>query len=58
MTTLQIARLIITFAWLYHGLAPKLIHIAPLEQLMSESLGFGDEFTYIFIKVAGITEVI
>ncbi|MCY9829389.1 MULTISPECIES: DoxX-like family protein [Vibrio] len=57
MTTVQIARLIITFAWLYHGLAPKLIQIAPLEQIMSGSVGFGDELTYMFIKFAGIAEV-
>lgn len=58
MTAVQIARFIITFAWLYHGLAPKLIQIAPFEQLMSGSLGFGDELTHIFIKMAGIAEVI
>ncbi|MCE2571449.1 DoxX-like family protein [Motilimonas eburnea] len=58
MTAVQIARFIITFAWLYHGLAPKLIQIAPLEQLMSGSIGFGNELTYTFIKMAGISEVI
>ncbi|AUI88112.1 hypothetical protein BS333_17260 [Vibrio azureus] len=57
MTTVQIARFIITSAWLYHGLAPKLIQIAPLEQFISGSVGFGEEITYIFIKVAGIAEV-
>ncbi|MGC0119395.1 DoxX-like family protein [Pseudoalteromonas piscicida] len=58
MHPVQIARYIITFAWLYHGLAPKLIQIAPLEQLMSGSAGLSPESTYIFIKAAGIAEVI
>ena len=58
LTPVQIARYIITFAWLYHGLAPKLIEVAPLELLMSGSAGLSDEETYIFIKAAGIVELI
>ncbi|KZN43303.1 hypothetical protein N474_14630 [Pseudoalteromonas luteoviolacea CPMOR-2] len=58
LVAVQIARYIITFSWLYHGLAPKLIQIAPLEQLMSASAGLGEELTYIFIKAAGVAEVI
>ena len=58
ITTLQIARYSIAFSWLYHGLAPKLIHIAPHEKLMSDSLGFDPEFTYLFIKAAGMAEVV
>ncbi len=42
---------------IYNGLAPKLIQIAPLEQLISGSVGFADELTYMFIKFAGIAEV-
>jgi len=53
----QIARYIITFGWLYHGLFPKLIQIAPMEMLMSSSAGLSEEATYIFIKAAGVGEI-
>lgn len=58
MTTVQIARYMITFVWLYHGIFPKLIHIAPLEQLMTGSIGFSDDISYLITKAAGIGEVI
>ncbi|ALO44152.1 DoxX-like family protein [Pseudoalteromonas phenolica] len=58
MTTVQIARYVITFVWLYHGIFPKLIHIAPLEQLMTGSIGFSDDISYLITKAAGIGEVI
>lgn len=58
MSTVQIARYLISFAWLYHGLFPKIVHIAPLEMQMSGSIGFGEEVTYWFIKAAGVSEVI
>lgn len=38
MSSVQIARYIISFSWLYHGILPKLIHIAPLEKLMTTNL--------------------
>jgi uncharacterized membrane protein YphA (DoxX/SURF4 family) len=58
MTTVQIARYMITFVWLYHGVFPKLIHIAPLEQLMTGSIGFSGDISYLITKAAGIGEVI
>jgi uncharacterized membrane protein YphA (DoxX/SURF4 family) len=58
MTTVQIARYMITFVWLYHGIFPKLVHVAPLEQLMTGSIGFSDDISYLITKVAGIGEVI
>jgi uncharacterized membrane protein YphA (DoxX/SURF4 family) len=58
MTTVQMARYMITFVWLYHGVFPKLIHIAPLEQLMTGSIGFSDNISYLITKAAGIGEVI
>ena len=54
----QIARYVVALAWLYHGLFPKLLQIAPLELLMSSSVGLSEEATYILIKVAGVAEVI
>ena len=54
----QIARFFIAFGWIYHGLFPKLLHIAPLEQAMTAKLGFSAEISYWITKSAGIGEVI
>lgn len=58
MSPIQIARYIVSFSWLYHGIFPKLIHIAPLEKLMTESIGFSEEVSYFITKSAGVAEVI
>ncbi|MBO9489887.1 DoxX-like family protein [Endozoicomonas sp. G2_1] len=58
MPPIQIARFIVAFSWLYHGIFPKLIHIAPLEQLMTASIGFSDQTSYWLTKFAGVGEVI
>lgn len=58
MSTIQVARYIISFSWLYHGLFPKLIEIAPLEQLMTSSAGLSSETNYLIIKSVGVGEVL
>jgi hypothetical protein len=58
LSTIQIARFFISFSWLYHGIFPKLIHIAPLEKLMTASLGFSNDLSYLITKSAGVGEVI
>lgn len=58
MSSIQIARYIISFSWLYHGIFPKLIHIAPLEKLLTGSFGFSDDISYWITKSAGVGEVI
>ena len=58
MSSIQIARYIISFSWLYHGIFPKLVHIAPLEKLLTGSFGFSDEISYLITKSAGVGEVI
>ena len=58
MSSIQIGRYIISFSWLYHGIFPKLIHIAPLEKLMTSSLGLSNELSYLVTKSAGVGEVI
>ena len=58
MPSIQIARLIIAFSWLYHGIFPKLVHIAPLEKAMTASIGLSNEFSYFVTKAAGVGEVI
>jgi uncharacterized membrane protein YphA (DoxX/SURF4 family) len=54
----QIARCVIAFSWLYHGIFPKLITIAPLELEMTRSIGLTADATYWLIKSAGGAEVI
>jgi len=58
LSSIQIARFIISFSWLYHGIFPKLIHIAPLEKVMTASLGLSAELSYLVTKSAGVAEVI
>lgn len=58
MSSIQICRLIISFSWLYHGIFPKLVHIAPLEKLMTASLGLSNDLSYLVTKSAGVSEVI
>lgn len=58
MSPIQIARYVISFTWLYHGIFPKLVHIAPLEKLMTGSIGFSDEVSYFITKSAGVGEVV
>ncbi len=58
LSTIQIARFIVSFSWLYHGIFPKLIHIAPLEKVMITSLGLSNELSYFLTKSAGAGEVI
>jgi len=58
LSSIQIARFIISFSWLYHGIFPKLVHIAPLEKAMTASIGLSNELSYLVTKSAGVGEVI
>jgi len=58
LSSIQIARFIISFSWLYHGIFPKLVHIAPLEKTMTASIGLSNELSYLVTKSAGVGEVI
>ena len=58
MSAVFISRIIVSFSWLFHGLVPKLIYIAPLEYEMTSSLGFSDSTTLLLIKCAGISEIL
>ncbi len=58
LSTIQIARFILGFSWLYHGIFPKLVHIAPLEKAMTASIGLPDDASYWITKSAGVGEVI
>lgn len=58
LSSIQIARYIISFSWLYHGIAPKLLHVAPLEKAMTASLGYSEKVSLLLTKSAGVGEVI
>ena len=58
MLSTQIARFIIGFSWLYHGIFPKLVHIAPIEKMMTDSIGLSNEISYLITKSAGVGEII
>ncbi|MEJ6473847.1 DoxX-like family protein [Pseudoalteromonas piscicida] len=58
MNIIQLARYVIGLTWIYHGLFPKLLQIAPLELAMTGSFGFSEEITYLLIKGAGVGEII
>jgi len=57
LTTDQIARWFIGFIWIYHGIATKLITIAPIEYYLSSQFGFGEQGTFWFIKLCGVGEL-
>ncbi len=55
---IQLARYVIGLSWIYHGLFPKLLQIAPLELAMTGSFGFSEEVTYLLVKTAGVVEIL
>lgn len=58
MSSEQIARLIVGLSWLYHGIFPKLLEVAPLEMALTTSLGFSNEISYFIIRVIGVSEIV
>jgi len=58
LTSIQIARYALTFSWLYHGIFPKLLYVAPYEKLLIDSFGFSEQVSYFITKSAGVSEVI
>jgi hypothetical protein len=58
LDTVQLARFTLGFSWIYHGLFPKLLHIAPLEMQMSSSIGLSETYTVLFIRAAGVSEIV
>ena len=55
---IQLARIIVSLSWIYHGFFPKLYHIAPLEKLMTGSAGFSAEVSDLITRSAGVGEII
>lgn len=56
--SIQVARYILGLSWIYHGLFPKLLTIAPLEKQLTASMGFSDEVSFLITRVAGVSEII
>jgi len=57
LSSIQVARYILGLSWIYHGLFPKLVTIAPLEKQLTASLGFSNEVSFFITKAAGIGEI-
>lgn len=56
--TIQTARYTLAFSWIYHGLFPKLITVAPLEKAMTATIGLSEQASYLLTKAAGASEII
>jgi uncharacterized membrane protein YphA (DoxX/SURF4 family) len=55
--SIQVARYILGFSWIYHGLFPKLIAVAPLEKALTATIGLSDHASYLVTISAGVLEV-
>ena len=58
MNTAQLSRFVLGFSWIYHGLFPKLLFLAPLELEMSGSIGLSESNTLLLIRFAGVSEIL
>ena len=55
--SIQVARFVLAFGWVYHGLFPKLITVAPLEKALTATIGLSAQHSYLVTKTAGILEI-
>jgi len=56
--SIQVARFVLGLSWIYHGLFPKLLTVAPLEKAITATAGFSEETSYLITKVAGVCEIV
>ena len=56
--SIQVARFLLAFSWIYHGLFPKLITVAPMERAMTATIGLSEHTSYLITKAAGVSEII
>lgn len=54
---IQVARFTLGLSWVYQGIAPKLLTIAPLERALTGSMGFSDQVSDLITRGAGVGEV-
>jgi hypothetical protein len=55
---IQASRYILGLSWIYHGLFPKLVTVAPLERAMTATLGFSAEISLLITRSAGLAEIV
>lgn len=53
-----IPRLIVTLAWVYHGLVPKILHQAPTEWYLASQFGLSESLTLLLVYTAGVGEML
>jgi uncharacterized membrane protein YphA (DoxX/SURF4 family) len=58
LDSIQLARFTIGLSWIYHGFFPKLLHIAPLERLMTGTIGFTPAYSDLLTRAAGVGEIL
>lgn len=58
MSLILLLRTTLAFCWIYHGLFPKLLTIAPIEQAITATAGFDQTTSYWITKLAGVGEVL
>ncbi|MEP4890754.1 MAG: DoxX-like family protein [Aliiglaciecola sp.] len=58
LSLVQLARITLGLAWIYHGLVPKLLHVDPVEKVITAALGFNAQNSLIITQIAGFAEVI
>lgn len=56
--SIQVCRYILGLSWIYHGLFPKIITVAPLEKALTATFGFSEEISYWITKSAGVGEIL
>ena len=54
----QVARYILGLSWIYQGLFPKLLTVAPLEKALTATMGFSDNMSLLVTRAAGILEIV
>ena len=56
--TIQILRYTLGLCWIYQGVFPKLVSIAPLEKKLTATMGFSLEVSDMITRVAGVSEIV
>ena len=58
LNSTQVARYTLGLSWIYHGLFPKLLHVAAIEKQLTATLGFSDDISFWITKLAGVSEIV
>jgi len=56
--SVQVARYILGLSWIYHGLFPKLVTVAPLEKELTATIGLSENLSILITQSAGVSEII